>query len=274
MRRQLIVPFILAASFVCQSSIAAEPNDKIRKVAVLPVMNYIRPIESLWQPETPKEADNKPHELVIEEYLVRRLAVEPKLTVIDPKGIIKRVKAIPSNTEKIELGLNRMRLGLDFFKSLRLEEAVPHLTQAHAALNEAYFAIVDPQKMSDLLMTLGQCFVEKKQQHQAHVRLKELFFRSPRRQFKRGFYSKELEQAFTSALVDFVATYPKENPLHRPAALERFVADIDVDSLIISYLESSASGPTRAPETLACSACVARLTEQEYRGESIILRLG
>ena len=72
--------------------------------------------------------------------------------------------------------------------------------------------------------------------------LKRVFFREPTIQFQKGFFSGAFEQALMSSLVDFVATYPKENPLHSMAALERFVNDINVDSLIYAYIASTSSG--------------------------------
>lgn len=244
MRINKLIAVMLLALWVTPAAAEETQTQKaprLRRVAVLPVLNFIRSPESLW--ESKAGSPGKTPEQIIQDYLIRRLAVEPKLQVFAPKQVMERIMALPSHAGKIDLGINRMDLGMDLFKNLRVTDAIPHLEQAHAALKDAHYSLLAPYKMATLLLTLAQCQLEEKLGHLAHIKLKEMFFRSPRKRFKQGFYSNTFEQALKSALVDFVATYPKGNPLGSMAGLDRFVNDIDVDSLVYAYLVSGNDGP-------------------------------
>lgn len=221
---------------------ASDPEGpKRRKVAILPVMDFARTTEQLWT--RPKKAPKKSTvEQALERYLTKRLAVEPHIDVISPRDVRKRLRAIKTHSVGSHLGLERMRLGLDLYKELRVKEAVPHLEQAHTALVGAFFPLVDPNTMSELALTLALCYMERKDTHRAHIALKQMFHWAPRRTFKRGFYSRAFEEALVRALVDFTATYPRENPFGTEQSRNRFAQDIDVDALIIAYLEPAGGG--------------------------------
>ena len=218
----------------------AEPPPPIRTVGVLPVLDYARDAKSLWA--APDIAD-EPRETAVQRYLLQRLALEPRVKIVTAEEIVSRVQGIKAHREAAPLGLERMKLGMDLYKALRVEEAIPHLEQALAILTSAYHDVVAPKVMAELSLTLAQCYLERKDPHRAHVAFKEMFLRAPDSRFRRGFYSVEVEEALASALVDFVATYPKENPLLTPARLDRFAQEIDVDVLIIAYLEPGEAGP-------------------------------
>jgi len=241
--KQLIVVLLLwMGSFPAvaqKSQETAQP--RLRRVAVLPVLNFIRTPESLWESE--KGSSGKAPEQFIQEYLVRRLAVEPKFDVLAPERVNERIMALPLQAGKIDLGLNRMDVGMGLFNRLQVEEAIPLLSQAYSALQDAHYSVLAPEKMATLLLTLAQCYLEKKQDALAHIKLKEMFFRSPTKQFKKGVYSSTFEKALMGALLDFIATYPKDNPMHSMVALDRFVRDIDVDSLVYAFLVSTNNGP-------------------------------
>ena len=216
-----------------------EEGPRNRRLAVLPVQNYAVAPEELWDDADPLVP---PVEAALQRFLLKRLAVEPYLDVIPPEEIVERLNRIRMHREGAMLGLERMRLGLDLYKALRVGEAIPHLEQAHAALTAAFHDVVDPVTMSDLSLHMALCYLEK-EPHKTHVALKEMFHRNPTRRFRPGYYSQDFEQALRSAMTDFQATYPKENPLGSTARLDRLAEAIDVDSVIFAFLQPTPSGP-------------------------------
>lgn len=210
------------------------PTDRNRRVAVLPLRDFAVQARTLWIGTA--TADKHDPE-ALGRYLTRRLAVEPSLDVVDVPEIARRVDAMRLPREEGRLGLERMDLGLALYKDLRVQDAVPHLEQAEQALQGGYFDILDPARMSDLYLTLALCYLEQGKAHKTHVALKEMFFRTPQRQFKKGFYSQRFEKALVSAVTDFAATWPKDNPLGGRARLDRLARDLDVDSMIFGWLE-------------------------------------
>lgn len=229
------------ALLTCANAAAAENGPTLprnRRVAVLPVQNYVASAETIWG----TDSGTDPEAVALERFLIRRLAVEPTLDVVGPEAIRKRLGTIRAHREGGRLGLERMGFGMDLYKGLHVDRAIPHLEQAHAALTTAFHDIVDPSALSELNLTLALCYQEQKQSHKAHVALKEMFLNTPTRRFKPGFYSKPFEAALRSAVTDFVATWPRENPLGKPARLQRFLEDLDVDVLVFAWLEGTPEG--------------------------------
>ncbi len=229
----------LAALLAAQAHAVEPPGPRNRRVAVLPVLNFSVNAEGIWH--SPNAAP--PVEEALQRYLLKRLAVEPYLDVVPPEQVLARINGLGElHKGKLQLGLERMALGMAQYKALHVTNAIEHLERAQAALAEAYHDIVDPRTMANLALTLAQCYLEEDKLHETHVHLKDMFRREPSRRFKRGFYSAKFEQALRAAVTDFIATYPKENPLQTPARLDRFMRDIDVDALVFAYLEPSATG--------------------------------
>jgi len=96
-----------------------------------------------------------------------------------------------------------------------------------------------------LSLTLAQCLLEKGRADEAHVALKEMFFRRPNRVFKRGFYSVDVEQALERAWVDFVATYARGNPVITAVRMKRLMKQLDLDQLVYAHIDPSMTGVVR-----------------------------
>ena len=142
------------------------------------------------------------------------------------------------------LGLERLNFGLELYEELRVTEAIPHLKGARALLTEVFVDLGSPDQVATLSLTLAQCYLEQDQADDAHVVLKEMFFRTPFQRFKKGFYSENVEKALSSALVDFVATYPKENPVVKAERMQELMRRLRVDVLVYPYIELTQKGAT------------------------------
>ncbi len=227
---------LVAMSVLCAD--APPEGKRNRRVAVLPVSDYALTADGIWirtsEPDREVQA--------LERFLVRRLAVEPTLEVVGPADIEERLSQIRIHREGARLGQQQMQHGMALYRDLNVRQAVPYLERAHAALTTAMFDIVDPAAMGELSLTLALCYQELGKADRTHVALKEMFLRDPTRRFQPGFYSKAFESALRSAVTDFVATWPRENPLGTQARLERFMDDVGADVLVYAWLEPTEGG--------------------------------
>ena len=238
MRHRNTAIALLVLVIAVQASAKEPAGPRNRRIAVLPVRNFAISADQVWQKgvkaPVPQEA--------LQSFLLKRLAIEPFLDVVTPDQVTERVAAIGKNhTDRRELGLSYLKLGMSQYKALQVKNAIRHLEDAEKALFAVYEDIVDPATMATLSLTLAQCYLEEKNPD-IHLRLKEMFWREPGRRFSRGFFSGSFEQAISGALHDFVATHRKKNPLITTARLERFMRDIDVAAIFFAYLENTTDG--------------------------------
>ncbi len=218
-----------------------QPQRVIREVAVLPISDFARGPESLWE-----GAGGEPGALAsqIESYLVRRLSLEPRVRIVGPADVVARTQRTRAHVDSVSLGLDHVKLGLSLYRELRVEDAIPNLERAYVLLKDAYQDVVSPKALADVARTLALCHLERKDHHRAHLLLKEMFYWTPEARFQRGFYAPVFEEALTRSLLDFVATYPRDTPLLSTARLEKFAQDIDVDAVVYARLEPPRSGQT------------------------------
>ena len=217
---------------------AAEETRLTRKVAVLPFADFSRTADGLWTERSLQTDATGP----LLRYVLKRLAVEPGMEVVRPVQVRNRIRAIRVHREGAQLGLERMQLGLDLYKAIRVKDAIPHLEQAYTALISAFYDVVHPERMAELALTLALCYQEDRRHARAHVRLKDVLHWAPRRQFKRGFYSQSAEQALDAAWVDFMATFQRDNPVRTAARIDRLMKELEADVLVYGWLEATATG--------------------------------
>lgn len=232
LRPAILRPAILLLTLLPVLAAAEEPR-LTRKVAVLPFADFSRNAEGLWTEHSLSPDATAP----LLRYVLKRLAVEPSMEIVRPVHVRNRIRAIRVHREGAQLGLERMQLGLDLYKAIRVKEAIPHLEQAYTALISSFYDVVHPEKMAELALTLALCHQEEHRHAPAHVRLKDVLHWAPRRQFKRGFYSQTAEQALNAAWVDFMATFQRDNPVRTAARLDRLMKELEVDVLVYGWIE-------------------------------------
>ena len=232
----------LLATLAATAVRAATPGAPVaRRIVVLKSRAFDRAPGTVWEPAKGSTGRASEH---LSDYLVQRLKVEPYLVVLSPTEVARALREDRIHRVGADLGLQQMRLGVDQYKELRVDDAVRSLETAQRSLLEAYHDLVAPEAVADLSLVLAQAYLELKKEGDAHVALKQMFFRSPHRRFKKGFYSPRFESALNKALTDFLATFPKQNPLISQERLEGLARALNADAVIFPYLVRGADDAT------------------------------
>ncbi len=260
--RTIIICMVVLGSVYAMAAESVTTAGTIQ-VGLLPVVDFARKPNSLWSAEDPVTASRRQ---AIDGAIEAQLTGNPLINVVTVNALTKRIQGAPGYVERLTLGLERMNFGLELYEELRVAEAIPHLKRARTLLTEAFVYLGAPNQVATLSLTLAQCYLEQGQNDQAHVALKEMFFRVPARRFQRGFYSENVEKALSSALVDFVATYPKENPVVKAERMQKLMRLLRVDVLVYPYIELTPQGPTLRMQVYNRSG-----TNVVYRGSALLL---
>jgi|GEM_PF-5208549 len=238
--RTIVLCVVVLGSAHVMAAESAPPVGRIQ-VGLLPVVDFVRDSNSLWSAEDSVIASRRQG---IDRAIAAQLSGNPLLDVVNVDALTKRIQEASGYVERMTLGLERMNFGLELYEELRVAEAIPHLKRARTLLTEAFADLGSPNQVATLSLTLAQCYLEQGQNDDAHVALKEMFFRVPSRRFQKGFYSENVEKALSSALVDFAATYPKENPVLKVERMQKLMRRLRVDVLVYPYIEATPQGPT------------------------------
>ena len=215
-----------------------------RKIALLPIKNFALD-------ESPFSGKKKlGPEAALSSVLARRLAEDPDFDVLGPDQLRQRIKGLRVYQD-VGIALKAKEDGEARYRDLDAEGSITPLEQAEAGLDAAYYDLVSPGEMATLELTLAQAYVEQKGfakvEGRIHEALKRLFWLDPGRTFTKGFFPDSFESLINKAITDFRPNFPKDNPLRTQARLDRFLTDIDVDTLIYAWLQTT-SGTDRGAE--------------------------
>jgi len=228
------------------------------KVGVLPVRSFQRTHHDLWGEVPATSSGTDPLDTLLKQLIER----EPSIQLTLPEELRQRLTDSAEYKERVNLGRERLKLGVELYKELRVDEAIPHLVRANELLLASFVDLTEPEVLAALSFTLAQCLMEKGRADEAHIALKEMFFRMPDRRFKKGFYSLDVEQALERAWIDFVATYVRQNPVGSVKRIKQLMAALDIDQLVYAFIDPSMTGDVRQLTVLVYER---RLANVAYR---------
>lgn len=197
----------------------ADPNLRFRekRIVVLPVRNLQHVhADSLFLSSASAENDtSEALEKSLLEEVKRSLTLDPRFHPFTPKDTLAFFSKKAEYTTGVALVRERYHLGLDYYDDLRLPEATTHLESARSSASALYLEILEPALVARIYLGLGLCYLEQNKLGQAHIAFKKMFFLTPNRKFRKGYYPLSIETALTSALTDTIAStnapWPLEN---------------------------------------------------------------
>lgn len=149
------------------------------------------------------------------------LASETELEVLRPSDSAPSRDA-SGTPELVVRGL--LHLGLERYRDIRIPAAIQILEQGVQAASQDYLDLFAPDLVSDLYLYLGLSYLEQGSAALAHVAFKNMFFSTPGRRFRKGYFTNETEAAIRAAAIDFLRTHPKETVL---GSVERTVGFLE-----------------------------------------------
>ena len=128
------------------------------------------------------------------------------------------------------------------YRALRLDRALENLERAQKLYLEVFQDVVEPYAVAEVELYRALSLAEKKMGELAHVALKRMFALNPWRNFTRGYFAAETEQAFVAALVDYQLSGRRDLPLLTDERAKRFLDENRLDALLFAYAERDSEG--------------------------------
>ncbi|MBR58460.1 MAG: hypothetical protein CMH54_10615 [Myxococcales bacterium] len=224
--------YFLALLLVLMTSgptLAAEAGHVIAKrVTVLPVRVLPRSDRPLFVTESaPGQNIERPDTTPLEQ----ELAKQPELDVVPWSQVLATLRNSVNVAETDALTRSSIELGIDEYKSLKLDKAQKSLLRAQELMHSVLLGIRDPDLASKLYLHLGLVYLEQGDQDQARIALGTMFFYNPGRTFPAGYYSPAVETALTSAYSDFLRLAPLDRPVVDGKTLKSFANNAGISQL-------------------------------------------
>jgi len=185
----------------------------------------------------------------IRDYLQTRLEVEPQLRIVGMARVRERLETLHAG--KLREAERLHREGQRYYDRGDLRRAIRSFEKSLKTYRECYFDVLAPDALADLLLTLAHARSEvtglredrlSAERNQAGRDLEDMFFLNPDQRVAKGFYPVAFEDLLEDALSDFRASsLRRENRLGVKPRLRQFKEDLDVDTVVLPYLERDGS---------------------------------
>lgn len=204
---------------VAQIVFAQEEIPK-KNVILLPIKDFIIDIDHLFVDDKnilKTTIGNKD----ISDEIEKTLYGEPEinLTIVSAKD-----EGEYSNEDKAIVAMGFLHLGRELYRSLRLNDAIIALEKGVDIAKKEFLDIENPKLVSDLFLYLGLSYMEQGNTALAHVAFKDMFFVTPEIRFQKSYFPDFIEKAIKAAAIDFLKTYPKDDPLVSLDRLEQWAS--------------------------------------------------
>ena len=228
----------LAPTVPAAAGADALPVVPTRRVVVLPARDFrIDPEALFYTGDVAPKDDGTTAALV--DAAVASLTREPELVVLGEGELVHKDSPFG---EKDIVVRGFLHLGEELYRNLRQKDALDALDKGIEAATSDYLDVLVPGLVSDLYLYQGLSELEQGSPALAHVAFKNLFFVTPSRKFKKGYFPVETESALRAAAVDFMKTYPLDMPqgtVQRAAASRKAGNALAV---VYVFLSKSATG--------------------------------
>lgn len=198
---------LLVAS-VALAETVPRPDFPRRRVVVIPPRDFRLDPDSLFVTEPTTAPDAVVPELG--QAAVQALAAEPEVEVVVAADLA-RGRDVGGQKGIVARGF--LHLGMELYRQIRLKDAIAALEKGVDAASAEFLDVTEPELVSDLHLYLGLSYLEQGSTALAHVAFKNLFFVTPQRRFRKGYFPANAEAAIRSAAIDFQRTYAVDVPL-------------------------------------------------------------
>jgi hypothetical protein len=228
---------VSAAEAAPEGPPAAQQKIPRRRVVVLPVRDFRIDPASVFVADT-AAARVDPLAAELTAAAVATLAGEPEVEVLRDSDVLQR----DGSADKGIVARGFLHLGEELYRNLRQKDALGALDKGVDAVASEFLDALVPDLASDLYLFQGLSHLEQGEVALAHVAFKNMFFVTPQRKFRRGYFPAETEAAIQAAAVDFVKTYALDMPfgtLLRAAAFRRAT---EAGAVVYLYLARAVTG--------------------------------
>lgn len=223
--------FAIFFILLCVSNASADQIPR-RRVMVLSIRDFRLDINKLFfqeneQPDTIADSLTK--------VAINTLEADPELIVVREKDLER-----PGVTGIVARGF--LHLGQELYRNLRQKDAVDALSKGLEAAASDFIEVLIPELASDLYLFEGLSRLEQGDAPMAHVAFKNMFFLTPQRRFKKGYFPASIEAAIRAAAVDFINTYPLDMPFGSLSRATAFRQAFDISAVVYIYLARKPNG--------------------------------
>ena len=220
-----------------RASAPAQPDVPHRRVLVLPGRDFRRDPEALfWAGQTAPVPGSAASELA--QAAADALAAEPEVSAVR----VGELRAGDGGGERGIVARGYLHLGQDLYRNLRQKDAAAALEKGVDAVATEFLDVVEPELVSDLYLYLGLSYLEQGSAPLAHVAFKNMFFVSPERRFRKGYFPPDTESAIHAAAVDFQRTYSLDAPLGSATRANALMRAAKVTAIVYAFLAHGPAG--------------------------------
>ena len=215
---------------------------KTVRVGVLPILSYAREPQDLFQ-EQPAARGARRDAGQWQRRLETMLGRLDQVVVVTGSQVQDRVARSAEYGDAVQLGAERLALGVEQYESLKREDALRHLDRAAELYRKVLADVVDPRGLADVALYRGLAHIELGAANLAHMDFREMLLLDPGRTFQPGYYPPAVEEALRGALLDVTSQADiivSRHPIPRLGALTEQVA---VDFWAVAIVAGSPAAP-------------------------------
>ena len=243
---------VLATTALCApTALYAEPDFPryerkariAKRVGVLAFRNYALEARHLFR----KRGVSLPFDASLEtlqRQMEESLAKEKDITLVSALELREKIKERESYLRLMPIASLSFVQGVDHYEDLRLERALENLKHALKLYRDVYHDVVEPYAVAEVELYRALVLSEKRDRELSRVALKRMLALNPWKNFERGYFGADTEQAFVSALVDYQLAGVRDLPLGSVERTDAFLQDNDLDALLFAYAERGTDGNT------------------------------
>jgi len=233
----LLVAVLAPSALPAQPAPQTAPAFPKRRVAVLPARDFRLDPESLFVADPRSGGAEDAQNLTAA--ALAALAAEPE---VEPVSASDFARAREAAGQKGIVARGFLHLGMELYRQIRLKDAIAALEKGVDAAASEFLDVAEPDLASDLYLYLGLSYLEQGSAALAHVAFKNMFFVTPQRRLKKGYFPAEAETAIKAAAVDFQKTFAVDVPMGGIARALAFRKAASVVAVVYVYLTGSATG--------------------------------